>query len=175
MKKIVKKLIDNSLKGVDVYTLEKSVWFIFTETRQWVFELSGSGTLWYNYYFFKNLFNYLSLDVVESQEYITKYVEDILQNVVKNIKIVHLHKHNYVEDVLQNGMKNTIAVQSSLINSEVENVLQNGVKDTYVVLDTDEEEIENVLQNGIKDTMDLPIKRLPKVEDVIKNGQKIEK
>lgn len=62
--------------------------------------------MWYNYYFFKDLFSYLSMDVVENQHYITKYVEDALQNGVKNTSHFPIPRLRSVEDVIQNGVIN---------------------------------------------------------------------
>ena len=84
MEKIINRLINDEVAGVDIYTNAGSTWLIFTETKEWVIELTKKGTLWYNYNFFKNLFAYLGFDVVENQHYITKWVEDTLQNGVKH-------------------------------------------------------------------------------------------
>ena len=124
MEKIVKKLIDNALEGVDVYYYNGNIWFIFTETKEWVLELKKTGNLWYNYYFFNNLFSYLSMDVVENQKHITKYVEDTLQNGVKNTLSTTYLKEWRVEDTLQNGVKNTF-VQRNYNTISVEYILQN--------------------------------------------------
>ena len=108
MEKIVKKLIDNALEGVDVYYYNGNIWFIFTETKEWVLELKKTGNLWYNYYFFNNLFSYLSMDVVENQKHITKYVEDTLQNGVKNTFVQRNYNTISVEYILQNIEKLTL-------------------------------------------------------------------
>lgn len=105
MEKIVKKLINGSIKDVDVYYHNGNIWLIFTETKEWVLELKKTGSLWYNYYFFRNLFYYLSMDVVENQYYITRWVEDVLQNGVKKTHHYLQRLGNIVEDVLQNGEK----------------------------------------------------------------------
>ena len=47
-------------------------WLIFTESKEWVIDLTENKTLWYNYNFFRNLFDYVSMDVVDNQHYITK-------------------------------------------------------------------------------------------------------
>ena len=49
MEKIINKLIDEFTKGVDTYSHNGSTWLIFTESKQWVIELTDSKTLWYNY------------------------------------------------------------------------------------------------------------------------------
>jgi hypothetical protein len=89
MEKIVNRLIDEAVVNVDKYVNNNSTWLIFTESKQWVIELTKDGTLWYNYNFFKNLFVYMSMDVVENQHYITKWVEDTIINGVKDTKMMN--------------------------------------------------------------------------------------
>ena len=60
MEKIIQTLIDSWTKGVDTYTHNGSTWLIFTESKQWVIELTDSKTLWYNYNFFKQIFEFTS-------------------------------------------------------------------------------------------------------------------
>ena len=56
MEKVIHKLINEFTEGVDTYTYNGSTWLIFTESKQWVIELTDSKTLWYNYNFFKSVF-----------------------------------------------------------------------------------------------------------------------
>ena len=169
MEKIVKKLIDESICDADSYFHNGSILVIYTEKEEWVFELKKNGDLWYNYYFFKDLFSYLSMDVVENQHYITKYVEDALQNGVKNTYLRQLSFPRWVEDALQNGVKNT---EVSFLNkgSIVEDALQNGVKNTTPADLKRISAVEDALRNGVKNTSHFPIPRLRSVEDVIQNG-----
>ena len=171
MYKIVKKLIDDSLNGIDVYYHNGDIWFIFTETKQWVLEFEKNGNLWYNYRFFKNLFSYLSMDVVENQEHITRYVEDILQNGVKHTFNIVFIKTTCVEDILQNGVKHTLKAQHILFDS-VEDILQNGVKDTVAIEINANPLVEDILQNGVKDTREGIGTEFIMVEDVLQNGIK---
>jgi hypothetical protein len=76
MKKLIFSTIEKFIKGVDTYNNNGSVWLIFTDEKKWVIELTKEGTLWYNYYFFQDIFKYFSLDVVENQRYITEWVEN---------------------------------------------------------------------------------------------------
>ena len=80
MEKIINTLINSSIEGVDIYNHNGSTWLIFTESKQWVIELTGHQTLWYNYNFFRNIFEYVSLEVVQNQHLITKLVEDNVIN-----------------------------------------------------------------------------------------------
>ena len=198
MEKIVNRLINESLVNVDRYNNGGSTWLIFTETKQWVIELTKEGTLWYNYNYFKNLFNYLGVDVVENQYYITKWVEDTIINGVKDTKgnflciqesvedtIINGVKYTQqsyiqlsqvVEDTIQNGVKYTLG-EICEITSSVEDTIQNGVKVTNVSptfteygdwLDGDER-LDEIIQNGIKETNPT---NFAAVEDAIQNGVK---
>jgi len=106
-KEIIFDIINEYVNGVDTYHNNGSMWFIFTDDRKWVIELTKEGTLWYNFYFFQDCFKYLSLDVVENQHYITEWVEDTIQNGVKKT-----YKHPYrtnimVEETIENVIKET--------------------------------------------------------------------
>ena len=72
--------MDKFIDGSDIYYHRDSLWIVFTETKEWVIELTNKNTLWYNYRFFTRIFDFVSLDVVENQHYITKWVEDTIQN-----------------------------------------------------------------------------------------------
>ena len=169
MEKIVKKLIDESICDADSYFHNGNILVIYTEKKEWVFELKKNGDLWYNYYFFKDLFSYLSMDVVENQHYITKYVEDALQNGVKNTDCSFITEGSKVEDALQNGVKNT-KIDTNPIPVFVEDALQNGVKNTKRRLFKSKSKVEDALQNGVKNTLtDFEETNLV-VEDALQNG-----
>ena len=179
---MVKELIDFNCKGVDTYNHNGSTWLIFTDNKKWVIELTKEKTLWYNYYFFTGVFKYLSLDVVENQHYITKWVEDTIINSVKSTKgeyYKEIQKVEYtiqngvrctqatpfetrkgVEDTIQNGVKHTSWHEPLLLGTKVEDTIKNGVKKTYSDKIPHEydwsnqftEEIDDIIQNGVKHT-----------------------
>ena len=179
---IIFKLIDRAVVGVDTYNHNDSRWLIFTDNKRWVIELTKEGTLWYNYYFFKNIFKLISLDVVETQHYITKWVEDTVINGVKDTKPNERLWQAYVEDTIQNGVKKTdfnmyrdnnavkdtiqYGVKRTIADDRrrgwpnIEDAIQNGVKKTYSDKIPHEydwtnqftEEIEGIIQNGVKHT-----------------------
>jgi hypothetical protein len=152
MEKIINRLIDEAVVDVDKYVNNNSTWLIFTESKQWVIELTKDGTLWYNYNFFKNLFVYMSMDVVENQQYITKWVED---NIINGVKINYtdlLRKNFCVENTLQNVVKEAKPMEE-WVNSEkiVDKTIQNGVKHTeYGDWEDGDERLDDIIQNGVK-------------------------
>ena len=102
---LIKKMIDIYVKDADVYVNNGSLWLIFTEEKKWVIELDNAGNLWYNYHFFYKIFKLISMNVVDNQHYITRWVEDALQNGVKETRWMSDWEDNKVEDTIQNGVK----------------------------------------------------------------------
>ena len=200
MEKVVNRLINESLVNVDRYNNNNSTWLIFTETKQWVIELTKDGTLWYNYNFFKNLFVYMSMDVVENQHYITKWVEDTIINGVKNTysdilpeeydwsdqfdvkEVIEIGvKHTEYGDCLDalkvlslNGVKETRPMEG-WVNSEkiVDKTIQNGVKNTLDITNCDFQIVEDVIKEGVKHTEYGDwLDGDERFDDIIKNGVK---
>ena len=150
MEKIINRLIDEAVVDVDKYVNNNSTWLIFTESKQWVIELTKDGTLWYNYNFFKNLFVYMSMDVVENQHYITKWVEDNIINGVKHLRHRKGADDSRAENIIQNGIKDT-RWMSDWLDNKVENTIQNGVKHTeYGDWEDGDERLDDIIQNGVK-------------------------
>ena len=168
---LIKKMIDIHVKDADVYVNNGSLWLIFTEEKKWVIELTKDGILWYNYSFFSKIFRLISMNVVDNQHYITRWVEDALQNGVKDTRMQVYFLDNEVEDALQNGVKDT---RISRFNSlhPVEDALQNGVKRTWMLSLDNSSKVENTLQNGVKETLSNFISSDVCVEDIIQNGVK---
>ena len=185
MEKIIHKLINEFTEGVDTYTHNESTWLIFTETKQWVIELTENKTLWYNYSFFKSVFAYASLDCVQNQHLITKWVED---NVIDGSK--NTPSYNLVE-VLENGIKMTSSLESRDYTGDIDDVLEKGVNETLrgsylnvgsVIQDgvkrtdnwlgRDISVIEDTIQNGVKNTKMAYMKTVWSINDTIENGVK---
>ena len=146
---LIKKMIDIHVKGVDSYVNNGSLWLIFTEEKKWVIELNKNGNLWYNYNFFSKIFKLISMNVADNEHYITRWVEDALQNGVKRTAISHSSSPRRVEDTIQNGVKRTKKFEIGRIK-RVEDALQNGVKDTISQYQHHHRGVENTLQNGVK-------------------------
>ena len=175
LKNIILDLFDDFTDEFDLYTNPntKSLWGIFTDEKRWIFELTNEGTLWYNYNFFTSIFKYISLDVVENQHYITKWVEDTIKNGVKKTKHTHTHP-KYIEDTIQNGVKKTLLNVNKKV-SKVEDTIKNGVKDT-IGTGIRPSAVEDTITNSIKHTEDGDwLDYDERINDIIKNGIKITK
>jgi predicted peroxiredoxin len=172
MEKYVNKLIDHAVCKVDRYVNNGSTWLIFTEDKKWVIELTKEGTLWYNYNFFKTLFRFLDLDVVENQHYITKWVEDTIINGVKHLRHRKGADDSRAENIIQNGVIHTSWHEPLLLGTKVEDTIQNGVKSTKNTIGKATHTVEDTIQNGVKHTLMFDNKLYFTVENTIQNGVK---
>jgi hypothetical protein len=173
MEKIINLLINNWTKGVDTYTHNGSTWLIFSESKQWVIELTESKTLWYNYSFFKELFSLTSMDVVDNQHYITKWVEDNVMNKVKETDYKSLLKRGSVEDTIENGVTETNHVDvMNFFDNKMEDTLENGVKDTQSNPYEIKSWIDGVIKGGVKETRLEQNITEGEVEEIIENDVK---
>jgi hypothetical protein len=171
MKDFVFKLIDQFTEGVDTYHNNGSIWLIFTDEKKWVIELTKEGTLWYNFYFFKDCFKYLSLDVVENQHFITEWVESIIQNGVRYTPLRRGFGIASLENIIQNGVSYTPLRRGFGIAS-LENIIQNGVRSTDSWAGKPFVSVESVIQNGVKNTEPDFIGQSELIENTIQNGVK---
>lgn len=76
---IVKLLLTEMTKGSTMYKYRGSLWLIFTEERDWVFEYRDN-ILWYNHTFFTNVFKYISKDVLDHHELIREWFIDLFND-----------------------------------------------------------------------------------------------
>ena len=152
LNEVINKMINKAVVGCDKYVHNDSTWLIFTDEKKWVIELTKDGTLWYSYDFFKNLFKVLSLDVVENQNYITKWVEETIENGVKHTEYGDwLDGDERFDDIIQNGVKHTeksLQIDGSCV---VEDVIQNGIKETHDDVYHHKGRVDGVIKNGIKE------------------------
>jgi hypothetical protein len=170
MKRAINQLIEKELKGVDIYSHNGSMWFIFTEERRWVFEYTKENILWYNYSLFHSVFNFVSLDVTENTKYITDW---FTKNILGKPILTSGNKFVWDEgvvNIIENSIKETEGVVGSNIPI-VEKVLENGVKNTWTSGDNFED-VEDTIQNGVKQTLSESIADSFAIEDTIQNGVK---
>ena len=170
--KLIKKFITREIKGSDVFIHNGSKWLIFEEDKKWVIELTKEGTLWYNYYFFQNIFELVDLDVLENQYYITKWVEDNVINGVKESRALEewVNSEKIVDKTIQNGVKE-IRKQQVASTQIIGNIIQNGVKSTKGEYYKEIQKVEYTIQNGVKETKSY-VNNDFDMNDAIENGVK---
>jgi hypothetical protein len=171
MRDVIFEIINQFTKGMDTYHNDGSMWFIFTDEKKWVIELTKEGTLWYNFYFFHNCFKYLSLDVVENQHYIKEWVEDTIQNGVRSTEVAYWIENTTVEDAIQNGVRSTLYTKARIV-ADVEDTIQNGVRSTKKGKVLSHSQVEDTIQNGVRYTPRCGVGPSADVEDIIQNGIK---
>ena len=189
MEKIMQSLINNWVRGMDTYTHNGSTWLIFTDSKRWVIELTEDKTLWYNYNFFKQIFSLTSLDVVQNQHLITKWVEDNVMNKVNYTFSFEKVADYRIEDTLENGVKETKISPTHTEygdwldgDERLGEIIKNGVKETKqkdrarLILDIDGRglilETNLVIRDGVKETNHVDVMKFfdNKMEDTLKNG-----
>jgi hypothetical protein len=172
MEKIIHSLISNWIKGVDTYTHNGSTWLIFTDSKKWVIELTESKTLWYNYNFFKQIFEFTSLDVVDNQSYITQWVEDNVIN-KDQVNVTKNKMSDFVSDsLIRDGVRETSNNVMLFQSMKVEDTIKNGVKETHDDAHNHKDRIEGVIQNGVRDISPMTQYTDWQVEEIIENGVK---
>ena len=195
LEKLLFGIFDDAIQGVDRYNNNGSLWLIFTDEMRWVVEYTKSQTLWYNYYFFKNEMEIIGLDCVENKDLIQKwfelrflninavedtkpnerlwqaYVEDTIQNGVKETRLQKSGNLYRIEDTIQNGVKGSTSLSASR-KPQVEHTIQNGVKETCKSESTKSISLRWAIQNGVKHIENLPTNNPTRIEDTIQNGVK---
>ena len=172
LNEVINKIINKAVVGCDKYVHNDSTWLIFTDNKKWIIELTKDGTLWYNYDFFKNLFKVLSLDVVENQNYITKWVEETIITGVKNTIQSITQQRRIVEDTIINGVKHTEYGDWLDGDERFDDIIQNGVKHTVASDCLPSVFVEDTIENGVKETIYRQMGVVFAVEDTIQNGVK---
>jgi hypothetical protein len=159
LEKILFGMFDDASQGVDIYNHNGSLWIIFTDEMRWVLEFNKDRTLYYNYTFFRNEMEMLSLDCVENKYLIQKWFESRFLNI------------NTVEVDIQNGVKRTLRPLNPF-HHLVEDTIQNGVKDTFAGRAQQCVIVEDTIQNGVKHTRKGVVEQTRRVEYTIQNGVK---
>ena len=146
MKKIIDELINNSIRGVDVYRYNNATWLIFTDDNKWIVELTDEGTLWYNYKFFNDMMRYVSMDPKEYEGYITGWANDY-----------------FFKDVKKMGDSNSIRVQNRgqnltwrIVKDVKPNVVFHGINNecmSYVPCGGNITDIWRIIEEGVKNVM----------------------
>ena len=172
-KEVLFEIINDVIDGMDIYNHNGSLWLIKTEESKWAIEFTKDKSLWYNYSLFKNLFKAISLDLKENQKYVTEWFESRFLN-MSNVEYCcerFFDQDQYVEDTIQNGVKET---KRPLLprNLKAKYIIENGVKYTQGDQQPFHVDVEDTIQNGVKETKRPLLPRNLKAKNVIENGVK---
>ena len=171
LKQIFFTIFNTQVEDADFYKHNDSTWLIFTNKKKWVFELTKEGILWYNYYFFNNFFELLSLNMRENQNYITQWVEDTIQNGVKETFLVEGTRIGIVENTIQSGVKETKMEEHHRLREVVQTV-KNGIKETKYCELHSAMSAEHIIRDGVKETWGYEKQPQRRVNEVINKGKK---
>lgn len=81
-----------------------SIWLINPNTKEWAFELSKSGHLWYFHYIRNNFLELFPIDDIEFEEIVKLWVEDDLKRGVSiNVKKGYASE-KWLDDVIEIGV-----------------------------------------------------------------------
>lgn len=140
MEKIFNLLISNWIKGSDIYYYHGSLWIIFTETKEWVIELTKNKTLWYNHLFFEDIYGMMSIDVDSNEYLISKWVE---LNIIIN-KITYTPNS---DDDVNEIFRVDWGVSIDVIND----VMTNSIKQSYGTAHNNLRRINYVIKDGVSE------------------------
>jgi hypothetical protein len=169
--KLIFREFDDSIKGTDIYNHDGSMWLIFTEERKWVIEFTNQKTLWYNYKHFTDILVLFGMELTEGAEYIKKWYEDKFIFKPKIVDDSIKDRIFFVEDTIQNGIKDTRSSRH-IQKIRVEDATQNGAKEVKSVYIRSSLGVGDAIQYGVKETMINYADNVVNVEDTVQNGVK---
>ena len=101
-KLIYDKLIDD-LSGVIYHPHGRDLWFINFETKEWYFQYSNTGQLWYNQIFFKSYFTIFSLYGSDYQKILKNWFENVVNLPVNVIMRKNSNMDYYIDGIMRNA------------------------------------------------------------------------
>ena len=172
LEKLIFDIFDKEIEGTDIYNHDGSMWLIFTEERKWVVEFTKEKTLWYNYKHFNDILVLFGMELSEGDEYIKKWYEERFLFKPKIVDDSIKDRIFFVEDVIDNGVKNSQSFDGESLKL-VNKIIDDGVKHTEWAADLSES-IEDTIQNGVNViSWAHPIaNHSNQVDDIIQNGVK---
>ena len=173
LEKLIFGIFDDASQGVDIYNHNGSLWLIITNEMRWIVEYTKDQTLWYNYNFFKGEMDLIGLNCVEDKVLIKKWFESRFLGIpkVEDLCEPFFDQDQYVQDTIQNGVKDTMKWLNLNI-TKIKDTIENGVRHTAPDASTIVYAVEDAIQNGVKDTLTPILFEVAKVEDAIENGVK---
>lgn len=101
-KLIYDKLVDD-LSGVIYHPYGRDLWFINFETKEWYFQYTNTGQLWYNQIFFKSYFTIFSLYGSDYQKILKNWFENVINLPVNVIMRKNSNMDYYIDGIMRNA------------------------------------------------------------------------
>ena len=123
-----------------------SIWIINPNTKEWAFELTKSGHLWYFHYIRNDFLELFPINDIEFEEIVKLWVEYTFKSGVSTTECSGWNANHWVEDVLKRGVTTTESFERG---SGVEDVLKRGVSTTSKDSGWWTSRVEDALKRGV--------------------------
>jgi hypothetical protein len=100
LKKIIFQRLIDELGEKTFHPVGRSIWIIDIENKEWYFEISCDGSVWYNQKFFNTFFNVFTLKYYEYQSYLKSWIEKLPHITMKNLQRRNTNYDYYLEGII---------------------------------------------------------------------------
>ena len=125
-----------------------SIWIINPNTKEWAFELTKSGHLWYFHYIRNDFLELFPINDIEFEEIVKLWVEDTFKSSVSTTGCSGWNANHWVEDTLKSGVSTTRASLDSSTR-RVEDTLKRGVSINVKKGYASEKWLDDVIEIGV--------------------------
>ena len=146
-----------------------SIWLINPNTKEWAFELTKSGHLWYFHYIRNDFLELFPINDIEFEEIVKLWVEDALKRGVSTTHGSLVWDGASVEDALKRGVSTTGMVQGRW-GGAVEDALKRGVSTTFASRMEGSLRVVDVLKRGVSTNLKKGYASEKWLDDVIEIG-----
>lgn len=100
LKKIIFQRLSDELGGKVFHPVGRSIWVVDLDTKEWFFDISCDGNVWYNQKFFNTFFNVFTLNYSEYQTYLKTWIGKLPHVHIKNIQRKNTNYEYYIEGII---------------------------------------------------------------------------
>jgi len=100
LKKIIFQRLSDEIGRKIFYPVGRSIWLLDLDTKEWYFEITCVGDIWYNQKYFNQFFNVFTLKYYEYQIYLKSWIGKIPHLLMKNIQRRNTNYEYYIEGII---------------------------------------------------------------------------
>jgi hypothetical protein len=100
LKKIIFQRLSDELGGKIFHPVGSSIWLLDLDTKEWYFEITCNGHIWYNQKHFNQFFNVFTLKYYEYQIYLKSWIGKHPYFMIKNIQRRNTNYEYYIEGII---------------------------------------------------------------------------
>ena len=101
LKKIIFQRLSDELGEKIFYPVGRSIWLLNLDTKEWYFEISCDGDVWYNQKYFNQFFNVFTLKYSDYQIYLKSWIQKLPYVHMKNIQRRNTNYEYYIEGIIK--------------------------------------------------------------------------